>query len=211
MRRQHKIEQKHRSVAEKKRPQTHRDPNYSSGATAGKDLAQSTIDAQPEIVTLTQLLGRVSMSNLLVKGAVGKFSEAFGSGLAYGIVAVLAIMVLKYWFLQDEPIGQFTKPTTICASNGHNCEAEATCGTDFIAIGGECTVTNFPPDGRPVSLQNFGILEARDGSKESRRFLCNWRGPGADATLGVVIQVEVRAACINKARFGIPIPGVSQK
>ena len=146
------------------------------------------------------------MASMLIKGAAGKFAESFGSGLAYGIVAVLAIIVLKYWFLQDEAIVTFTQFYTACLrdAHGNNCIVKADCKANEIAIGGECTVQNSE---RSVHLQNFGLGLVEGDKENPRRFECNWSGEGANPSpMQKIMEPRVRAVCISKTRFGVQIP-----
>jgi hypothetical protein len=144
------------------------------------------------------------MANRFVTGATGKFAESFGSGLAYGIVTVLAIVVLKHWFLKDDPIVRMTEPKAMCSrdNDGNNCIVNVDCNKDEeIVIGGECTVLDSHRKG--VFLQNFAISEV-PGEVTPRRFTCVWGGEAANSA--PLMVARVRAVCISKSRFGFPLP-----
>ena len=145
------------------------------------------------------------MAGELVKGASEKFAESFGSGLAYGIVAILAAIIIKYTILNDVPIIDFTEYSTVCKTDGfgNNCIVGADCPSDSVAIGGECTITDNKSD-VPVHIQNFGLYGP--DSHDPKHYECNWVGPG---DLSKVLKPRVRAACVKRTMFG-PLPSFSR-
>jgi hypothetical protein len=146
------------------------------------------------------------MANRFLVGATGKFAESFGSGLAYGIVTVAAIGILKFWFLKDDPIVRMTDPVKVCSrdARGNNCIVNVDCDKDKeeIVIGGECTVEDSHQ--KQVGLINFAISTAAETENTPRRFSCAWDGAAANEQ--PLMIPRVRAVCISKSRFGYRLP-----
>jgi hypothetical protein len=144
------------------------------------------------------------MRSEFLAGAAGKFAESLGSGLAYGVVAIIGVAILKFWILTDTPIVEFTDYTKTCTADagGSNCIVGANCPSDSVAIGGECTIHASRAE---IHIQNFGLYGT--SAANPTRFECNWSGPGAQPGQGLVPYV--RAACVKKSTFG-PLPNLTR-
>jgi hypothetical protein len=82
-----------------------------------------------------------------LKGAIAKFSESLGSGLAFGLVTVAALIVLK--FVVPDQITRLTDVVDKCQpGDPAQCVVIAQCNDpdhgDEVVIGGQCIVQPSP-------------------------------------------------------------------
>ena len=133
-------------------------------------------------------------------GVMKKFAESFGSGLAFGIVTVAALIIMK--FVITDEIARLSDVTNKCAAestSGH-CVARASCTPKKeIAVGGQCIISK--ADIRvcgAFSLQNAGLDD------DVSRFQCVWNYNGNGCSEND-FQISVRAACVKTRSFGLTI------
>ena len=92
--------------------------------------------------------------NRFYKGVFAKTAEAFGTGLAYGIVAIVVLLINKFLISPDGPLVRFSDKAEPLKSGGDNFVIYVDCNEDEIALGGQCIVGD-GSRGR-FALQNFG-------------------------------------------------------
>jgi hypothetical protein len=73
--------------------------------------------------------------NPFYKGVFAKTAEAFGTGLAYGIVAIVVLLINKFLISPDGPLVRFSDKAEPLKSGGDNFVIYVDCNEDEIALG----------------------------------------------------------------------------
>jgi hypothetical protein len=131
-----------------------------------------------------------------LKGFSGKFGESLGSGLAFGIVTLLGLVILRF-IVADDIVRLTTPSEMICGPGSHDkqCVVRTICKKDEeIAVGGQCIIEDESSKKgcKNFALQNSGLDNSDWG------FQCVWNFTDCEYS---DVKVNVRAACVKKKTF----------